>query len=97
MPITQNADRQAECLRHIVKHFRSWEEYPTRSEIGRSMGIDKVSAHLLVKKLEADGLVLLLVGNGWRNLRVTRAGQAVADGVVPGFHDQEALRLRRGC
>lgn len=64
------------------------------SELGTRMGIDRVSAHLLVKKLQADGLVATS-GNGWRNLRITATGQAIVDGAIKGYHTAAALQARR--
>lgn len=61
--------RQRAALRYIA----SRKESPTRSEIGRRLGITAVSAHLLVDKLIAAGLVQRIPG-GWRNLGVTDAG-----------------------
>jgi DNA-binding MarR family transcriptional regulator len=50
--------RQYDCLQAIAKHWRAYGEGPTRSELGRALGITKVSAHLLVEKLHAAGLVI---------------------------------------
>lgn len=63
--------RQAECLRAIRRHWRAYQCSPTRAELGRELGITKVSAHLLVTKLEAAGHVVTLPG-GWRNIVVKR-------------------------
>ena len=93
--ITKDATRQSECLRYIDTYFKAWGNSPTRSEIGARMGITKVSAHLLINKLKNDGLVVT-VGNSWRNLRITSTGKDVASGLLAGFHNQAALRLRRG-
>ncbi len=59
--------RQAQCLQVIRNHWRIYSEAPTRTEIGHALGISKVSAHLLVKKLERDGLVRIVPGC-WRNV-----------------------------
>lgn len=57
------------------------------------MQISKVTVHLHVKKLCADGLVLR-AGTRWRNLRMTPAGQKVAADPTARFHSVEALRAR---
>ena len=62
--------RQDECLAVIVNHWRAYHEAPTRSEIGRAMGITRVSAHLLIAKLEAAGRVTTTPGY-WRNVEPT--------------------------
>lgn len=61
--------RQAQALRAIRAHWRRYGESPTRSELGRALGISKVSAHLLVAKLARDGFVVVRPG-GWRNVEV---------------------------
>ena len=61
--------RQADALEAIAAHWRAYGQAPTRTEIGRALGICKVSAHLLVKKLAADGLVVIEPGS-WRNVRL---------------------------
>lgn len=91
---TKNAPRQAECLRQVASAIKAFDESPTLSELGRRMGISKVSAHLLLRKLEAEGLVST-TDSGWRNVRITPLGAAVVAGTgPPGFHDLEALKLR---
>jgi DNA-binding MarR family transcriptional regulator len=50
--------RQYDCLQAIAAHWRAYGEGPTRSELGRALGITKVSAHLLVNKLCNAGLVI---------------------------------------
>lgn len=64
--------RQQAALRYIVNRKTS----PTRSEIGRHLGITRESAHLLVNKLIAAGLVGRFRGIGWRNLYATETGRA---------------------
>lgn len=64
--------RQAACLRAIRRHWRAYQCSPTRSELGRELGITRVSAHLLVNKLEAAGRVTTIPG-GWRNIVVRKA------------------------
>lgn len=49
--------RQDACLRAIAAHWRAFGESPTREELGRALGITKVSAHLLCVKLERKGLI----------------------------------------
>lgn len=61
--------RQLAALRYIASRKTS----PTREEIGRRLGITKVSAHLLVHKLAAAGLVGR-VGLRHRSVWVTPAG-----------------------
>lgn len=51
--------RQQQALATIAGHWGAFGEAPTRAEIGRAMGISAVSAHLLVKKLARDGLVVV--------------------------------------
>ena len=55
------------ALRAIRAHWRAFGEAPTRAELGRALGITRVSAHLLVRKLQRDGLVLVEPGR-WRNV-----------------------------
>ena len=62
--------RQRAALRYLAGRKTS----PTRSEIGRHLGITRVSAHLLVDKLISARLVGRFHGAGWRNLYVTGAG-----------------------
>jgi len=51
--------RQKAALQAIAQHWRAHGEAPTREELGRALGITKVSAHLLVHKLHRDGLVVV--------------------------------------
>ena len=51
--------RQRAALRAIAGHWRAHGEAPTRAELGRALGITAVSAHLLVRKLHRDGLVII--------------------------------------
>lgn len=51
--------RQRAALRAIAMHWKTYGEAPTRAELGRSLGITAVSAHLLVAKLHRDGLVVV--------------------------------------
>ncbi len=51
--------RQLAALAAITKHWQAYGQAPTRAELGRSLGISAPSAHLLVKKLERAGLVVL--------------------------------------
>jgi DNA-binding MarR family transcriptional regulator len=64
--------RQRAALRYLAGRKTS----PTRSEIGRHLGITKVSAHLLVDKL-IDGQLVARIPGGWRNLYVTKTGYGV--------------------
>lgn len=59
--------RQAQALKVIRQHWQRRGESLTRSELGRALGITKVSAHLLVVKLARDGFVVVTPG-GWRNV-----------------------------
>lgn len=68
---------QANCLRAIAGHWRAFNESPTRTELGIVLGITKVSAHLTVRRLERDGLVVTHPGK-WRNIELTQAGAAAA-------------------
>ena len=61
--------RQAACLEAIRAHWRQYGQAPTRTELGRALGITKVSAHLLVGKLAAAGAVVIIPG-GWRNVHL---------------------------
>lgn len=49
--------RQQAALDAIRAHWRAFGEAPTRAELGRALGVSKVSAHLLVCKLAAAGHV----------------------------------------
>lgn len=71
MPDHKLPRRQAECLRAIRRYWRANQISPTRSELGRELGITRVSAHLLVAKLEASGHVATIPG-GWRNIVLKR-------------------------
>lgn len=62
--------RQTECLEAIRRHWTAYGKSPTRTEVGRAMGITKVSAHLLIDKLERSGLVVTHPGC-WRNIELT--------------------------
>lgn len=68
--------RQDECLQAIRNHWSAFGKSPTRTEVGRALGISKVSAHLLIDKLERAGLVVTHPGV-WRNIEVTDAGAKV--------------------
>lgn len=59
--------RQRAALRAIRAHWRAFGEAPTRAELGRALGITRVSAHLLVRKLHGRGLVRVEAGR-WRNV-----------------------------
>ena len=61
--------RQLATLRYLAQR----ETAPSRSEIGRHLGITRVSAHLLVDKLIAAHMVTRVPG-GWRNIYVTPLG-----------------------
>jgi DNA-binding MarR family transcriptional regulator len=61
--------RQLAALRYIARRKTT----PSRFEIGRHLGISKVSAHLLVQKL-IDARMVARTGPGWRNICVTDAG-----------------------
>jgi len=61
--------RQQAALTAIARHWKAYAEAPTRAELGRALGITKVSAHLLVKKLARDGLVHVEPGKH-RNVEV---------------------------
>lgn len=88
--IAVEASRQFECLSAIRAHLRAYQESPTRSELGRKLGITRISAHLLVKKLQAQGLVSI-VGAGWRNVQLTERGWRVG----PSFFSIEHQIQRR--
>jgi DNA-binding transcriptional regulator LsrR (DeoR family) len=57
--LTTVGPRQQAALAAIQAHWRAYGEAPTRAELGRTMGISAVSAHLLIKKLASAGLVVL--------------------------------------
>ncbi len=61
--------RQHKALRYYARR----KTPPTCTELGKHLGITKVSAHLLVRKLRAQGLVER-VGPGWRNTVITQSG-----------------------
>lgn len=65
--------RQLAVLRYLAQ---CKEDTPSRSEIGRHLGVTRVSAHLLVDKLLDAGLVSRVPGV-WRNLYVTKLGQQI--------------------
>ena len=69
MPHKPAPTRQQAALRAIRAHWQAFNEAPTRSELGRALGITRVSAHLLVKKLARDGLVHVEPGKH-RNVEV---------------------------
>lgn len=68
--------RQDDCLREIRAWWAAYGKSPTRTELGKRLGITKVSAHLLVDRLESAGLVVTHPGV-WRNIEVTDAGAKV--------------------
>ena len=49
--------RQAACLREFERHLSAHGEPPTREELGRALGVSKVSAHHLVVRLEEKGMI----------------------------------------
>lgn len=51
--------RQLAALAAIKSHWKHYSEAPTQSEVGRALGVSKVSAHLLIQKLARDGLVVV--------------------------------------
>jgi len=51
--------RQRAALRAIAAHWKAHSEAPTRAELGRTLGITAVSAHLLIGKLHRAGLVVV--------------------------------------
>lgn len=60
MSRTYTGPAQHRCMAAIASHWRAFGEAPTRAELGRAMGITTVSAHLLVRKLARDGLVIVV-------------------------------------
>lgn len=54
--------RQLDALNAIRAHWRSYGEAPTRTELGKALGVTKVSAHLLVRRLQRAGLVVVTPG-----------------------------------
>ena len=54
--------RQLEALNAIRAHWRAYGEAPTRTELGKALGVTKVSAHLLVRRLQQAGLVVVTPG-----------------------------------
>lgn len=69
---------QTTTLQAIASHYSAFGESPTRTELGRTLGITKVSAHLTVRRLERDGLVVTHPGK-WRNIELTAAGSAAGN------------------
>ena len=61
--------RQEQALAAIRDWWAAYGESPTRTELGRALGITKVSAHLLVRSLERAGKVIVHPGI-WRNIEV---------------------------
>lgn len=57
-PNTYTGPRQHDALKAIKAYWRHHSESPTCLELGEALGISRVSAHLLVKKLARDGLVV---------------------------------------
>jgi Mn-dependent DtxR family transcriptional regulator len=68
--------RQEDCLHEIRAWIAANGKSPTRSELGRRLGITKVSAHQLVAKLERAGMVVTHPGV-WRNIEVTAEGSII--------------------
>lgn len=73
MPLTKPPLRQMEALSYIKGFLTAYKQSPTRSEIGRHMGISRISAHLLINKLKRDGYISV-EHESWRNLVVTDKG-----------------------
>lgn len=73
MPNVVEPKRQQELLRYLVKRDAK-NDPPTRSEMGRHLGISAVSAHLLLKALERRGYVRIYPGVQ-RGLHVTARGR----------------------
>lgn len=66
--------RQLKALKTLNSNERRGHAPLTRTELGARMGITKVSAHLLINKLEVAGLVTRVTG-GHRNVFMTDAGR----------------------
>lgn len=75
MPRTVDPLRQVECLKFLRTWFRRRNRPPTREELGAHLGVTKVSAHLLLKKLEAGGFVTCQPSGVPHNLKLTKKGQ----------------------
>ncbi len=71
--------RQAQALGVIRSYWRAFKQSPTRAELGEALGISKVSAHLLVKKLARDGLVTIQPGQH-RNVMLTKPAKGQRTG-----------------
>lgn len=65
---------QSQCLRAIAAHWRAYGESPTRTELGRALGCGKVSAHQMLERLHAQGLVHI-EPRKWRNVELTSRGE----------------------
>lgn len=66
--------RQLKALKTLHSNECRGHAPLTRTELGARMGITKVSAHLLINKLEAAGMVTR-VTSGHRNVFMTDAGR----------------------
>jgi DNA-binding MarR family transcriptional regulator len=69
-------NRQFTALKHLAKNENQGYAPLSRSELGARMGITRVSAHLLINKLEKAGFVTRVPGT-WRNVYLTQAGWTV--------------------
>ena len=74
MPHRIKPERQIKCLEFIRGYINAFEQSPTRTELGKHLGITKVSAHLLVDKLKRDGYVYTEPGHH-RNIVLTKKGK----------------------
>lgn len=71
--VDPSGPRQQQALRTIMEFMVRFDRPPTRDELGKKLKVSKVTAHLLVKKLERDQLVVLEQGTH-RNIRLTYSG-----------------------
>jgi hypothetical protein len=81
--------RLRDCALAIDHHWRAFGEAPTRTELGCRLGITGVSAHLLVRRLQAKGLANVCP-RVHRNVELTDVGQAALRGKPAGFERDAA-------
>ncbi len=68
--------KQLELLRHLCRFQQKHGYAPTLDELGRSLGVSKVTVHQYTRSLERKGLVSRL-RNRARSLQVTEAAKAL--------------------
>lgn len=62
-PKSTIVSRKLQALRFIKEFYAEWANSPSLEEIGAGLGVSRQRAHALVRKLEADRLIIRQPGN----------------------------------